>query len=102
MSKAAVEWTDARLNALAAAVAPVPMQMATLAASVTQLENRAARMEPLPAQLAAVTVIVERLTEDNRALRAELASAQRQLLQMTWGLVAALIGAAAAVIGALI
>ena len=102
MSKAAVEWTDARLNALAVALEPVPAQMATLAASVTHLEGCATRMEPLPAQVAALTVTVERLTDDNRALRAELAAAQRQLLQVTWGLTVALIGAAAAIIGALI
>ena len=102
MSKAAVEWTDGRLNALAAALEPVPTQIAVLASSVAHVEHVAAQMEPRPGQLAVLTASVERLTEESRVLRAELAAAQRQLLQMTWGIAAALIGAAAAIIGALI
>ena len=78
MSRAAVEWTDARLNDLAATLEPVPSRLAGLAASV------------------------ERLTEESRALRMELAAAQRQLLQLSWGLLLALVGAAAAIAGALI
>jgi len=85
MAKAAVQWTDARLDDLASA-----------------LERTATRMEPLPAQLAVLSATVERLTDENRVLRAELAAAQRQLVQMSWGLAAALLSAAAAVIGALI
>ena len=102
MSKAAVEWTDARLNDLAATLEPVPSQLAHLAASVEYFEHIATQIEPLPAQFAVLSTSVERLTEENRTLRAELASAQRQLLQMSWALFLALVGAAAAVAGALI
>jgi hypothetical protein len=42
------------------------------------------------------------LTDENRTLRAELAATQRQLMQIAWGLVSALIGAASAVIVALL
>ena len=55
-----------------------------------------------PAQLAVLTATVDRLADENRAVRAELAATQRQLLQIAWGLVAALLGATAAVIGALL
>jgi hypothetical protein len=78
MAKAVEEWTDARLNDLAAALEPVPSQLAVVAASV------------------------ERLTEENRALRAEVAAMQLQLIQISWGLVAALVGAAAAIAGAVL
>jgi outer membrane murein-binding lipoprotein Lpp len=77
MSKAAQEWSDARLNDLAAT------------------------LQPLPTQVAVLTATIERLSEDNRALRDELAAIERQLLQVAWGLVAALLGAAAALIAAL-
>jgi hypothetical protein len=42
------------------------------------------------------------LADENRAVRAELAATQHQLLQIAWGLVVALIGAAAALISALV
>jgi hypothetical protein len=45
---------------------------------------------------------VERLADENRALREELAATERQLLQIAWGLVAALVGASAALIAALV
>ena len=44
---------------------------------------------------------VERLSEENCSLRQEVAAMQRQILQIGWGLVAALVGAAAALISAL-
>ena len=78
MAKPVTQWTDARLDDLAAALAPVPAEVAVLQA------------------------MVDRLSEDNRALRAELAAMERQLLQVAWGLVAALIGAAAALAVALL
>ena len=102
MAKAVEEWTDARLNDLAAALEPVPTQLAMLSASVAHFEHLATQLEPVPSQLAVLAASVERVTEENRALRAPLAAAQLQLVQISWGLVAALIGAAAAVVGALI
>jgi hypothetical protein len=102
MARAVEEWTDARLNDLAAAIEPVPTQLAVLSASISHFEHVATQMEPVPSQLAVLAASVERLTEENRVLRAELAGAQRQLLQISWALVASLLGAATAVIAALI
>ena len=48
-----------------------------------------------------LSAAVERLTEENRGLREELATRHRQQVQIAWGLVAALLGAAAALIAAL-
>jgi hypothetical protein len=78
MRKAAAHWSDDRLDDLAAA------------------------MEPLPARVAVLEAIVERLAEDNRLLRAEIATIERALLQMGWMLVAALLGGAGALLAALI
>jgi outer membrane murein-binding lipoprotein Lpp len=101
MSKLAGEWTDARLNDLAAAVEPVPAHLAVLDASVGHLHEFAAQLTPVPAQLAVLTAAVDRLAEENHALRGELAATERQLAQIAWGLVAALLAAAAALIAAL-
>ena len=72
-----------------------------LSASVTHFEHVATQLEPVPSQIAVLASSVERLTDENRTLRAELAAAQLQLLQVSWP-PAALIGAAAAVASALI
>jgi hypothetical protein len=56
----------------------------------------------MPAQIAVLAATVDRLADENRALREELAATQRQLLQIAWGLVAALLGAAAALVATLI
>jgi hypothetical protein len=66
------------------------------------VQHLAAATESSPAQLAALTAIVERLADENRALRADLATTQRQLFQIAWGLVAALLGGAGALLAALI
>jgi hypothetical protein len=99
MRKAVAEWTDGRLNDLAAALEPVPAQVAVLDATVDHL---AAALEPVPAQLAVLAATVERLADENRALRDDLATTQRQLLQIAWALVAALLGGAGALVAALI
>jgi hypothetical protein len=99
MPKAVAHWTDARLDDLAAAVEPVPTQVAVLGSTVDHLT---ASLEPVPTQIAVLAATVERLTDENRALRAELAIIQRQLLQVAWGLVAALLGGAGALLAALI
>src|SRR3954452_6018264 len=101
MSKAVQEWSDARLNDLAAALAPVPGQVAALTEAVENLDDVTTALQPLHSQVAALTATVERLTDENRALRDSLAATQRQLLQVAWGLVAALIGAATALISVL-
>ena len=102
MGKVVAQWTDARLNDLAAAIEPVPARVAVLDATVRHFDHVAAALEPVPAQLAVLTATVGRLADENRALRGELAATQRQLLQIAWGLVAALLGATAAVITALV
>jgi outer membrane murein-binding lipoprotein Lpp len=102
MSKTAEQWTDARLNDLAAAISPIPGQLAMLGASVSHLERLADDVEQLPAQVAVLTATVERLTDENRALRADLAAVQRELLNIAWGLVAAMLGAATALVSGLI
>jgi hypothetical protein len=125
MGKAAIKSTEARVGDLADAFAPVPAQLATLEANVTHWSHVAAALEPMPAQFAMLeanvahwkqvaaalepvpaeltllAAAVDRLADENRALRAELAAIQRALLQIAWGLVAALLGAAAAIIATL-
>jgi hypothetical protein len=96
------EWTDARLNQLAAALEPVPARVAALNATVEHMDHVAAQLEPVPAQVAVLAAAVDRLADENRALRAELASMQLQLMQTAWALVAALITAGAALIAALL
>jgi hypothetical protein len=78
MPKAVAYWSDKRLDDLAAVI------------------------EPLPARVAVLEAIVERLAEDNRALRADIDTIERQLLQMAWLLVAAFLGGAGALLAALI
>lgn len=99
MGRAVTQWTDERLDDLADALEPVPVQVAVLDATVKHL---VVALEAVPAQLAVLAATVERLTDENHALRAELASTQRQLFQVAWGLVAALLGAAAAIIAAML
>jgi hypothetical protein len=101
MSKAVQEWSDARLNDLAAALEPVPSRVAVLTEAVEHLEGVTTALQPLTSQVAVLAATVERLTDENRALRDSLAATQRQLLQVAWGLVAALIAAAAALLSAL-
>jgi hypothetical protein len=78
MAKAAAHWSDERLDDLAAA------------------------LEPVPARVAVLEALVERLVDENRVLRSELATTQRQLLQVAWLLVGAMIGGAGALLAALI
>jgi hypothetical protein len=99
MGRAVNQWTDARLNDLADALEPIPIQVAVLDATVKHL---AVALEPVPSELAVLAATVDRLTDENRVLRAELSSTQRQLLQVAWGLVAALLGAAAALVAAML
>jgi hypothetical protein len=101
MAKATAHWTDERLDQLAATLEPVRAQVAVLDATVKHLDHVAAASEPVPAQLAVLAATVDRLADDNRTLREELTATQRQLTQIAWGLVAALIGAAAALVTAL-
>ena len=101
MSRAVQDWSDARLNELAAAMQPVPSQIAALSEAVEHLDDVAATLGPLPSQVAALTATVQRLTDENRGLRDELAATQRLLLQVAWSLVATLVAASAAIISIL-
>jgi hypothetical protein len=78
MAKAVAHWSDERLDDLAAA------------------------LEPVPARVAVLEAMVDRLMEENRVLRSELATTQRQLLQVAWLLVGAMVGGAGALLAALI
>jgi hypothetical protein len=102
MGKVVEQWTDARLNGLAAALEPVPAGVAALSATVEHLHHVAMQLAPVPAQIAVLAAAVERLADENRALREELAATERQLLQIAWGLVAALVGASAALVTAVL
>ena len=99
MGRPVTQWTDERLNDLADALEPIPVQVAVLDATVRHL---AVALEPVPSELAVLAATVDRLTDENRTLRAELSATQRQLLQVAWGLVAALLAAAAALVAATI
>ena len=102
MGKATVHWTDDRLDQLAATLEPVRAQVAVLDTTIKHLDHLAASLERVPAELAVLAATVERLAEENRTLRGELVATQRQLAQIAWGLVAALVGAAAALVTALV
>jgi hypothetical protein len=78
MAKAVAHWSDERLDDLAAALEPIPTRVAVLEATV------------------------ERLIDENRGLRTELVTIQRQLLQVAWLLVGAMLGGAGALVAALI
>jgi hypothetical protein len=78
MAKAVAHWSDERLDDLAAA------------------------LEPVPARVAVLEALVDRVMEENRVLRTELATTQRQLLQVAWLLVGAMVGGAGALLAALI
>jgi hypothetical protein len=99
MGRAGAEWTDRRLNDLAAALEHVPARVAVLEATVDHLE---AELDSVPVHLAVLAATVDRLADENRVLRGELATTQRHLLQMYCGLIAATLGGAAAIIAALI
>ena len=89
-------------NGLAEALDPIPAQVAALTATVKHVDHLVTDLEPMPARIAVLSASVERLAEENRGLREELAATQRQLTQIAWALVAALLGAAAALIAALV
>jgi hypothetical protein len=67
-----------------------------------RLNDLAAVLEPIPTRVAVLEAKVERLVEENRGLRADLATIQRQLLQVAWLLVGAMLGGAGALLAALI
>ena len=74
MAKPVAQWTDARLDDLAAALGPVPAEVAALRAAVEHLNHLGAELEPMPIRLAVISATVDRLSDDNRALREMVAA----------------------------
>jgi chromosome segregation ATPase len=99
MGRPAQALADARLNDLAAALESIPARIAVLESTVDHLE---VQMDSVPAQLAVLAATVNHLAEENRALHADLTASQRHLVQLSCALLAATLGAAGAIIGALI
>ena len=66
MGKGVAEWTDRRLNDLAAALEPVPGRVAVLEATVDHLT---VELESVPTELAVLAAAVDRLAEENRKRR---------------------------------
>src|SRR3954462_2782610 len=102
MGKAVAQWPDARLDDLATALEPGPTQVAILDASVKRFDRLATTLEGMPAQIAVLGAGLDRLQEGNRTVQENGAGGERQLLQIAWGLVTALLGASAALIATLI
>ena len=98
MARPAQQW-DERLNDLASALEPIPTRVAVLESTLGHWE---AELESVPARLAVLAATVTRLAEENHALHLELAATQRYLVQMSCGFVVATLGAAGAIIAALI
>lgn len=82
-------WTDERITELAAALGPLHVRVAELTEAVHHLqeETRSLRQD---------------LNGETLELRQELAAAERQLVQLAWGIVAALIGGLLAVLAAVL
>ena len=82
-------WTDQRMDDLARALAPVPSKLAELQEAVDHLETD-------------VGALRGEFNGETLALRQQLWETQRQLVQIAWGLVAALIAAIVALIAAVV
>jgi uncharacterized protein YoxC len=76
--------------------------MPTEAWTDERLDDLAATLRPLPTEVAKVTEAVDRLTNETHSLREDLSASQRQIAQIGWVLAAALVGAVAALIIALL
>jgi hypothetical protein len=73
------------------------------------MDDLAAALRPLPEQMARMSEAVDRLTDevrsmrgDLRSLRGDLSGSQRQIAHIGWALSAALIGAVVALLVALV
>ena len=63
MGKATANWTDSRLDQLAAAIEPMRAQVTVVDATVRHLDHVTATLEPVPAQLAVLAATVDRLAD---------------------------------------
>src|SRR3954465_5704141 len=88
LGKTVAAWTDERLDDLAAALAPLPAEGGDHRADIEHLDHLASELEPTANRVAVLTAAVDRLSDENVALRAELAATQRQLIQIGWGALA--------------
>jgi len=70
--------------------------------ALAHLDHAVTQIQPVPAQIAVLAAGMEQLAGENRALRTELAAVHRQIIQISWALVAALLGASAVVVNALV
>jgi hypothetical protein len=88
-------WTDDRLDDLAAALRPVPAQLARNTEEIERLtdELRDFREE--------MREDMRGFREDMRAMRADFSAMQRQLAQIGWGMAGVLVTALVALIVAL-
>jgi hypothetical protein len=78
-------WTDERLDDFAAAMRPLPGQVAKLEAEVGQLRDE-------------MRFGLDRLSHETLGLRQDLSAFQRQLAQIGWTLSGALVAAMIALI----
>jgi hypothetical protein len=67
-----------------------------------RLNELAETLRPLPEQVAKVAQAVDHLTDETKALRADMSASQRQIAQIGWALATALIAAMVALIIALL
>lgn len=67
-----------------------------------RLDDLAAALRPLPTEVAKITEAVDRLTDETHSLRQDLSASQRQIVQIGFGLVGALLAAIVALIIALL
>jgi hypothetical protein len=89
-------WTDERLDDLAAALRPLPAQMARNTEAIERLteETRSLRAD-MRADMSA-------MRDDLAALRSDFTASQRQIAQIGWALSTALVGVLIALIVAVV
>ena len=67
-----------------------------------RLDDLAAALRPLPDQVAKLTAAVEHLSDETKSLQLDLSATQRQIAQIGFMLAASLMGAVVALILALV
>src|SRR4051794_41985305 len=85
LGKTAAAWTDARLDDLAAALVPLPAEVAALRADVEHLDHVAAELEPTASEVAVVAAAVDRPHGEKPRPPPQPPAVQRPPLQIGWG-----------------